>query len=509
VGPGPVEEAHMPFGTLMLGLSCMAGAAPLLPAFVQQPAGVTWRQLSEVTSEGRHRVVGSLGDLRFTAEVGAEVLVTVEDAHTLVDVEVVRRVSRVPSVWQVRSARGEGAFALAQRLGRVAGVTDVLPDLWLPHRRAGEPPDDPGYADQWYFQQLAMPDVWPLALGREEPTTVVVVDNGCDGAHPDLVNKLDEGLDVVDDDTLPEPAPGEQAGNHGTACAGIVGAQTRNTLGIAGACPHCRLRCVRLLSPSGMVPVSSDIRAFQFSQDVGAAVVSNSWGFTEAIPVPRQLAEVITQTRVQGNGGRGALVVFAMGNDAREVNANELQGVEGVLGVGAITRVGDLASFSNTGALVDVVVQAGTFTTDLSGPAGDSAGDYTSSFGGTSSACPVAAGVAALLFSARPGVTADEVEAALVDTARQSPYAMPDPVTGHDVNFGYGVVSPLRAWRQLDPEPPDAGMTMGGSSSSGSAGDGGSGDTPGCGCSGAAVPVLPSLAWLAWFRRRRMGRRAR
>src|SRR5690606_7127185 len=91
-----------------------------------------------------------------------------------------------------------------------------------------------------------------------------------------------------------------------------------------------------------------------------------------------------------------------------------------------------------------VVAPTGTLTTDIRGAGGDDPGDYTSLFGGTSSACPVVAGVAGLLVSAAPELTGAEIGEVLIRTARPAPYAQPD-ASGHDPIYGYGVVQPAAA----------------------------------------------------------------
>ncbi len=368
-------------------------------------------------------------------------------------------------LWRVRDARGGDGLDTAARLAPLVGpagpLREAVPDLRLVHRAAGRretPPDDPRYRGQWYLDRIDIADAWSLSDG-DPSVTVVVVDNGCDLVHPDLAAKLDPGRDTLDGDDDPSAVRGGPGTEHGTACAGLVAAATDNGEGIAGTCPECRLRCVRLLPDDERpTPISADVEAFTFALETDAAVVSNSWGFVEAIPAPGPLATAIGEVYDRGRGGKGALVLFAAGNEDREVRDDELLGVRGVIGVGALNIFDEATVFTNHGATVDVSAPAGTITTDVSGPGGGDPGDYTTHFGGTSSAAPVAAGVAGLLVSAAPALRASELERILIETARPAPYAQPD-ARGHDRTYGWGIVDPARAIRRATgvPEtPPDA-----------------------------------------------------
>ena len=376
-------------------------------------------------------------------------------------------------LWRVRDLGGADGLSTVERLqphiNATAGpLTQAIPDLLLHHRFAGQrntPPNDPRFGGQWYLDRIHIGDAWAIEDG-EPSVGVVVVDNGCDLAHPELVGKLDPGLDPANGDDDPS-YPGEVMGaEHGTACAGLIAAETDNGMGIAGACPGCRLRCVRIFATKDQqTPVSVDIRAFDFAFEVGASVVSNSWGFVEIFPVPQPLADAINAVADRGRGGLGAVVLFASGNEDREVQTWELLGVRGVVGVGAINTYDESTSFTNFGEPVDVTAPTGTLTTDISGPGGADPGDYTSSFGGTSSAAPVAAGVAGLIVSAAPEMTGAEITQALIETARPAPFAVPDD-RGHDAVYGYGIVDPAGALRRVldlpdpadlpDAAPPDA-----------------------------------------------------
>lgn len=421
-------------------------------------------------------------------------------------------------LWLVADLTGGDGVDLAARLRgdhAIPGVRGAIPNLHL-HRRAkgAHTPNDPSYPGQWYFKNLKMPEAWGRTLG-DPGVTVVVVDTGCDMAHADLAAKMDPGRDVVDGDDDPSPVLSEDGAAHGTSCAGLIAASTDNDLGIAGGCPECRLRCVRLLSDSA-TPLSADVDAFQFALDTNASIVSNSWGFVDPMPVPKALEIAINNVFDNGRSGKGALVLFAMGNDDRVVGDDEVEAVRGVLGIGAINNFDEQTPFTNSGNSVDLVAPTGTLTTDITGPGGSDPGDYTSLFGGTSSACPVAAGIAGLLVSVAPEKTSEELYAILIETARPAPYAVPDD-KGHDQVYGYGIIDPVKALDQALGVGGSGGGGAGGSGgsaggaggASGGEGGGGGASETGGGCSCSTTPASPTasllyaMGLLLWARRRR------
>ncbi len=119
------------------------------------------------------------------------------------------------------------------------------------------------------------------------------------------------------------------------------------------------------------------------------------------------------------------------------------------IAVGAVTDFACRADYSEYGADLDLVApsdggSSSITTTDRTGSAGyDTTGNYTSTFGGTSSATPLAAGIAGLVLSRNPEQTVSEVTTALQDTADK---VGPDPyVAGRNDRYGYGRVNAAAA----------------------------------------------------------------
>lgn len=416
-------------------------------------------QLVLRTEDGRRVDVG-LGTDRVIVTLGTAT--DLAGLGVVVD-EVLSARTRIVAVRSAVPAQ-EGALALAERLAPLVVdgmLRSAVPDLALPHARSSiaVPPNDPRYGGQWFFQTIGIERAWRHEDG-DPSVTVAVVDDGCDLTHPDLAAHMLPGYDALDDDDDPSFLPSTNGNNHGTSCAGLVAAVTDNATDVAGTCPECSLRCVRLLGADGtLIPTSTDVRAYDFvlmHDDV--AVVSNSWGFTASVPVPGPLADVLMQVLATGHGGLGASVVFAAGNDSRLIQSDELEALPGLVTVGATTMFDEATSFSNRGECLALVSPVGTLTTDIAGPDGEDPGDTTSNFGGTSSSCPIVAGVLGLMVSRVPTLGVAALRTALVESVRPAPFATPD-ANGHDLTYGFGIVDPAAALATIDPSGvPDAGV---------------------------------------------------
>jgi serine protease len=378
----------------------------------------------------------------------SESLPTVLRRHRLA---LLRPLSAALGLYLVEGGEHEDGAELASRLSEADGLQTAVPDLYSARHRHQllRAPNDPRFGGQWYLAQLGIEHAWQVTSGARS-VTVAIVDDGCDLSHPDLASAFVGGRDVLDRDDDPSFDRISPGNAHGTACAGIVGARADNGIGIAGVCPHCSLSCIKLLGRDSMrlIPLSADIEAFEYAFEIGAAVVSNSWGYAEAMPVSQPLSAAIERIATQGRGGLGTVVVFAAGNDNRAIEQDELVALPWVVNVGAVNNFDEAAPFANFGSSLDLSAPTGSLTTDISGPDGLSSDDYTNLFGGTSAACPVIAGVAGLMLSHASQTTAEEVQAVLKQTARRAPYAVVRD-GGLDLVYGYGIVDPASALMAL------------------------------------------------------------
>ena len=300
--------------------------------------------------------------------------------------------------------------------------------------------EDEHFGGQWYVEYLEMEQLWEHSLGDVD-TIVAIIDSGIDIYHPDLINKVIAPYDAHDDDNDPSPNPGEYCWNsdtdicdeHGTAVAGITLAQANQT-GIVGLCPECSLVPIKMLGDT-MGELSADIAAFEHAIAQDAAVINNSWGFTEVVQVPQPLREVIARAATETRGGLGSVVVFAAGNDGREVQDGELCTLPEILCVSAIDSYGRPTAYTNFGDSIDVAAPSATVSIAPND-------ELTTNFGGTSAAAPVVSGIASWIVSVHPEMSAQEITDLIIDTAQQSPLITPDE-NGHHPSYGFGIISPL------------------------------------------------------------------
>lgn len=329
---------------------------------------------------------------------------------------------------------------------------------------------DPLYSKQWALENIGsssqyngtpgedmdVQSAWAETMG-DPSISVAIIDEGVDLNHPDLLPNLLPGFDGFGT-TYGGPINNDA---HGTACAGIVAAVANNNIGVAGVAPNCKIIPVRIAYSSGSYWVtSSSIIAncinWAWNQG-GADVLSNSWGGGSASTL---ITNAINNAVANGRNGLGAPVLFASGNS----NSNTVSypaSLNNVIAVAASSMCGERKNPSscdgefwwgaNYGNLVDVSAPGVKIaTTDISGSAGYRSDDYTETFNGTSSACPNAAGVMALILSADPSLTLTEARYYLESTTEKvGGYAYSNhsdhPNGTWSSELGYGRVNARRA----------------------------------------------------------------
>lgn len=406
--------------------------------------------------------------------------------------------STVAGLYRARALDGD-AIAAAWRVGRIPGVRWAEPDLIrdaVPMAIA----DDPDFGAQWHLQSpdgagsVDATTAWDTTKGDPE-IVVAIFDTGFDTDHPDLEPNVVGGFDALGNDDDPEAecsqsqdGRAEAAGcpdnapyreSHGTAVAGTAAGRGDNQILGAGVCPLCSLYLVRLIGQGGFRSLSN-AEAFDRAANDGVDVINNSWGpsITRFFPLGQAEQEVFDRISTSARDGKGIVNLFAAGNDFfTPATANPYASHPGVITVAASSRVDDFACYSNYGSVIAIAApsqgcfgdEPGIVTADYAGQDGYSRTDLTTDFGGTSAASPVAAGVAGLVLSANPELTAQQVRLILQASAekiRADKHDWADLLGGTDLaeefdydefgfsrGFGYGRVDAARAVA-LALEPP-------------------------------------------------------
>jgi hypothetical protein len=337
------------------------------------------------------------------------------------------------------------------------------------------------FPQQWHLKATTVGSQWVSAganveaahtIAEGEGVTIAVIDTGIDIDHEEFssLDKIIAPWDATANDT--NPRPNSRTEKHGTACAGVACGDGR--FGASGVAPRAKLMPLRMISQLGS---QAEADAFFWAAENGADVISCSWGppcgawfdpddplHTTEFPLPDSTRLAIDYAVTNGRGGLGCVVFFAAGNGNESVDNDGYSSYERVLAVAASNDRNKRSVYSDFGEAVfcafpsqdfefaeegrPAPLTPGIWTTDRMGKVGYSADNYTNSFGGTSSACPGAAGVAALVLSSNEALYWEEVKNILrlsCDRIDQEDGQYDEE--GHSPLYGYGRLNAEKAVR--------------------------------------------------------------
>ncbi len=358
-------------------------------------------------------------------------------------------------------------------LEAIEGIKSVEVDLGSDPDHYSLIPSDNLFSHQWHLQNNGLiPDfedanhfmeagadakileAWnELGDYGSSETIIAVSDNGFDLAHPDFAgaSKIVHPLNLFQPDS-PIFDGSRTNKTHGTPCAGIALASA-NGIGTVGICPNARLMPIDGTN-NGWKTLRKIV---DYCIDKNVAVLSMSWGENNNYhPLSQERTDDLNRLLTKGRKGKGTVVVIAAGNDYN-YRLNYLATHPNVIAVGATTSQDFHASYSNIGELTVCAPGGGwpliapkaswanaTWHPNANNTTRPQFDRYTH-FTGTSGATPLVAGVCALILSANPDLTADEVKRILVHTTDKVGHPSEYSQIGHSVRYGYGRVNALKA----------------------------------------------------------------
>lgn len=283
-------------------------------------------------------------------------------------------------------------------------------------------PNDPLFGSQWQHNanRMQSADGWDIHTGN--PTVgVAFCDTGIRTTHEDFQQHRLEGYNAVDRVWESNGGNIGAVHPHGTMVTGCGAANGNNGVGVSGMGWDLSHRMMRVSNSSGGGASLSDLQhAARTAIEAGDRVASVSYSG------PDSSSNLTTATYIKSIGG---LLVWAAGNDNRNLTFGNRDN-DDIIIAGATNSSDNKASFSAYGQYVDVTAPGESVLTCDSGSNSDYA--YVS---GTSFACPITAGLCALIWSADPSLTPNEVEAILKNGVDDLGSA------GADNTYGYGRVN--------------------------------------------------------------------
>lgn len=286
---------------------------------------------------------------------------------------------------------------------------------------------------------------------------IAVIDTGFDTEHPSLRGdgtKLRTAFNAAN--RTADVSPWFQASDgswgvfsHGTSCAAVA-AGAWDSQGVLGAAPNATI-----------IPIKLDVlsddaiqKAFEHALLNGADIITCSLGFPKPVPLSTYVSNYISRVVREGRNGKGLPVFIAAGNANPASNnvprqISDFGAHPDVMCITASNSLDESSTYTFYGPTAFLCAPSngndgvGITTATVSTNGSSLLHGYTSRFGGTSSSTPLVAGICALMLSANPNLSLNEIK----DILRRSA----DKIgSGYDANgrstrLGYGRVNALRA----------------------------------------------------------------
>ncbi|MEW1611220.1 MULTISPECIES: S8 family serine peptidase [unclassified Streptomyces] len=256
---------------------------------------------------------------------------------------------------------------------------------------------------QWYLSAMQAEEMWKVTTGKG--IKLAVIDSGVNSDTQSLQGQTLKGFDA----TGAEGDENDDYSGHGTTMAELI-AGTGKGGGIKGLAPGVKIIPMRIGSSDFQKKHSSNVHdwadAIRAAADSEAKIISMSFGSPYSTQQEREAVKYAE--------AKGKLVFAPVGNDAQGRNREEYPAAyPQVVGVASADKQGKVAKYSQSGNTVDLAAPG----QETPRWCDNSFQRYCDGDGGTSSATAIASASAALVWSAHPDWTANQVLNVLFDTA--------------------------------------------------------------------------------------------
>ena len=243
----------------------------------------------------------------------------------------------------------------------------------------------------WGIREIKAPAVWSHSTGAK--VRIAVIDTGIDYRHPDLRAAAAGGINLVTPGRLPYDDNG-----HGTHIAGTIAASARAG-GLNGVAPDARIYAVKAFDHNGTAYVSDIVAGIEWCIRNQMDIINMSFG----MKTPHKALEEAVKSAQRS----GIVVVASSGNEGRIGDIDYPARYRSTIAVGATTRGGRIAPFSNRGRQIDIYAPGDKVISTWLG------GGYRE-LSGTSMATSHVTGIIALLLAESPDLTPAAIKRRLI-----------------------------------------------------------------------------------------------
>lgn len=247
----------------------------------------------------------------------------------------------------------------------------------------------------WGIKHIRAPQAWGKSKG--DRIRIGVIDTGADFTHPDLRHCLSYGINLLNRHMMPNDDNG-----HGTHIAGTIAASSKQR-GIVGVAPQAMIHPIKAFDHQGSAFVSDIISGIDWCVKNQIHIINMSFGMKT---YSRAL-----ESAVRNAYQSGVIIVASSGNEGKQATIDYPARLRQVIAVGATTRRGQIANFSNNSKNIDIYAPGEKiYSTWLRGKYHE--------LSGTSMATSHVTGVIALMLSRRPGLKPLQIKSLIKKNAR-------------------------------------------------------------------------------------------